>query len=188
MDTSSSLPGEHNRRKWSYLLLAVGCILLVIAFLIGINDNPPGIASMLVGFFAVVLGIVYRFGKPGKRKPAQQLLYWAPRALCVVYALFISLFALDVFNEGKGFWGTSLALLIHLVPTLLVLILLAVSWRREWIGGILFVLLGVLYVVWAWHKPFGVWSTLLMIAGPLVLTGALFLLNWRYRDELRGKS
>lgn len=188
MDTSSSLPGKPNRRKWSYLLLAIGCILLVIAFLIGINDNPPGIASMLVGFFAVVLGIVYRFGKPGKRKPAQQLLYWAPRALCVVYALFISLFALDVFNEGKGFWGTSLALLIHLVPTFLVLILLAVSWRREWIGGILFVLLGVLYVVWAWNKPFGVWSTLLMIAGPLVLTGALFLLNWRYRDELRGKS
>jgi hypothetical protein len=105
-----------------------------------------------------------------------------------VYALFISLFALDVFNEGKSFWGTSLALLIHLVPTFLVFILLAVSWRREWIGGILFVLLGVLYVVWAWNRPFGVWSTLLMIAGPLVLTGALFLLNWRYRDELRGKS
>lgn len=187
MNTSSSLTEERNYPKWSYLFLAIGCILLVIAFLIGINDNPLGIASMLVGCFAVVLGIVYRFGNPGTRKPAQQLLYWAPRALCIAFALFISLFALDVFNEQKGFWVTSLALLIHLVPTFLVLLLLAVSWRREWIGGILF-LLGVLYVVWAWNKPFGVWSTLLLIAGPLVLTGALFLLNWRYRDELRGKS
>ena len=188
MDSASAMPEKKSYRTTAYVLLGAGCILLVLAFLIGISDNPPGIFSMLAGFFAVALGIIYGVSRPGGRKPAHQLLYWAPRALCIVFALFISLFALDVFTEGRGFWNTLLALLMHLIPTFLILVVLAVSWRREFIAGILFPLLGVLYIVWAWNKPFGVWSTLLLMAGPLVLTGALFLLNWHYRGELRGKS
>ena len=188
MNTSSASPKDQRRRGMPYVLLTIGCILFAVAFLIGISDNPPGIVSMLTGFFAVVLGVVYRFGKSAKRKPEQQLLYWTPRALCIAYAVFISLFALDVFNEGQGFWGTILALLIHLIPTFFILIVLAVSWRREWIGAILFIGLAVLYVVWAWNKPFADRSTLLLIAGPLVLTGALFLVNWYYRGELRASS
>ena len=106
----------------------------------------------------------------------------------MLFAAFISIFAADVFGHGAGFWQTLLALLMHLIPTFLIVAVLIVSWRREWIGGILFILLGVLYIVWAWDKPFGIWSTFLMIAGPPVLTGALFLLNWRYRAELRAGS
>jgi uncharacterized membrane protein HdeD (DUF308 family) len=188
MDTSPVLSEKHNLRKMSYVLIAIGCILLVIAFLIGINDNPLAIVSMLVGFFSVVLGFIYFLKKFGKRKPAQELLYWTPRALCITYAVFISIFALDVFKEGQGFWITFLGLLMHLIPTFLILIVLAVSWRREWIGGILFIVLGVLYVVTSWNKPFGHLSTFLLIAGPLVLAGALFLFNWHYRSELRGSS
>jgi len=187
MDTNPVLPEEQSRRKLSYVLLAIGCILLVIAFLIGVSDNPPGIVSMLVGFFILVLGIIYRFAKSGKRKPAQQLLYWAPRASCIVFAVLSSLFALDVFKEGQGFWVTALALLMHLIPTFLVLIVLAVSWRREWIGGVLFIVLAVVYLVWAWNKPFG-WLAIPVTSGLLVLIGALFLLNWYYRAELRGAS
>jgi hypothetical protein len=187
MDTGPASPGKHRYHTMAFVLFAVGCILLVLAFLIGISDNPPGIASMLVGFFAVVLAIIFGVTKSGGRKPAHQLLYWAPRALCIVFALFISLFALDVFEEGRGFWDTTLALLMHLIPTFLLLAVLAVSWRREWIAGIFFPLLGVLYVVWAWNRPFGSWSLFLLMAGPLVLTGALFLLNWHYGSELKGR-
>lgn len=188
MDTGSAIPENTSYRKTAYLLLAAGVILLVLAYLLGIDDNPPGIVVMLAGFFAVVLGIIYGVLKAGQRTPAFQLLYWTPRALCIVFALFLSLFAFDVFEEGVGFWETSLALLMHLIPTFLLLILLVLSWRREWIAGILFPLLGVLYVAWSWNKPFGVLSTFVLMAGPLVLTGVLFLLNWRYRGELRGNS
>jgi hypothetical protein len=66
-------------------------------------------------------------------------------------------------------------LAIHLIPTAIVLIVLAVSWRWEWIGGIAYVALGILYMVMAWRRfPLGVYF---MIAGPLVLTGILFLIN-----------
>jgi drug/metabolite transporter (DMT)-like permease len=186
--TPSTMPQKSGLRKMSYLLITVGIVLLAVAFFVGLADNPPGILSMLIGGFAVILGAVFLAKKSGTRTIAQQLLYWAPRVLCIVTAMFISMFALDVFSEGQGFWGTTLALLIHLIPTFIILVLLLVSWRREWIGGILFILLGILYVVWAWNKPFGHWSTFVIIAGPLVLTGVLFLLNWRYRGKLRGHS
>ncbi len=121
-------------------------------------------------------------------RPAKRLLYWTPRVLCILFAAFISIFAADVFGEGRGFWQTALALLMHLIPTFVIVAVLIVSWRREWIGGILFIVLGVLYVIWAWNKPFAKWDVFLMIGGPPVLTGVLFLLNWRYRAELRAGS
>ena len=114
-----------------------------------------------------------------------RLLYWTPRVLCIVFAAFVSFFAADVFSETHGFWPTALALLLHLVPTLVIVAVLVVSWRREWVGGVLFIALGALYVAWAWNRPFARWYVFLLIAGPPVLTGALFLLNWRHRAELR---
>jgi ABC-type multidrug transport system permease subunit len=122
------------------------------------------------------------------KRLAQRWLYWTPRVLCIVFAAFISIFALDVFREGGGFWRTALALLMHLLPTFLLLAVLVLSWRREWFGGILFIVLGILYIFWAWNKPFARWYVFLMIAGPPVLVGALFLLNWRHRAELRPGS
>jgi hypothetical protein len=188
MELGSALPKKQGQRRTAYLLFTAGCILLVLAFVMGTSDNPPAIVSMLLGLFALVLGIIYFFAVHGRRKPGLELLYWAPRALCMVFALLISMLALDVFGEGRGFWQTLLALTMHLIPTFLLLMVLWASWRREWIGGTLFPLLGVLYILWAWNKPFGTWSVLLLMAGPLVVTGALFLLSWHYRSELSGKA
>jgi len=107
------------------------------------------------------------------------VLFWAPRILCIAFAVFLSMFALDVFGEGLGLWKTILALVMHLIPTWLVLIALAVSWRWEWIGAILFGALGVLFIVvfaarWTWQ-------TYLLIPGPLFLVSVLFLMGWLYR-------
>ena len=113
----------------------------------------------------------------------QRLVYWTPRVLCILFAAFISVFALDVFSEASGFWQTAAALGIHLFPTFLIVAVLVLSWRREWIGGVLFVLLGALYVVTMWGRFR--WIAYMTIAGPLVLIGALFFVNWRYRAELR---
>jgi len=175
MESVSALLERHGQRQTSYLLFVASIILLVMASVMGIADNPPAIVSMLLGLFALVLGIVYFFAKSSSRKPAYQLLYWAPRALCIVFTLFISLFALDVFGEGRGFWQTLVALIMHLIPTFLLLVVLWISWRRAWIAGVLFPLLGAFYIVWAWNKPFARWWALLLMAGPLVLTGVTCL-------------
>ncbi|MFC1887930.1 hypothetical protein ACFLYK_03885 [Candidatus Cloacimonadota bacterium] len=110
-----------------------------------------------------------------------KLLYWSPRILCIVFALFLSLFSLDVFSEGSGFWRTILALLIHLVPVYFVIIALLIAWRWEWIGAILFMGLAVLYILFFWGKfaP-GVY---IAISGPLFLVGILFLFNWKSKKK-----
>ena len=116
----------------------------------------------------------------------KRVLFWTPRIICIVFAVFISIFALDVFEEGYGFWKTILALLIHLIPTWIIVIVLVVSWHREWVGGILFIVFGVLYIAWAWGRfPWGVY---LAISGPMFLVGVLFLINWLFRTQIRGSS
>lgn len=120
------------------------------------------------------------------KRPVKRLLFWAPRILCILFAAFVSLFALDVFGEGYDFWETILALLMHLIPTGILVVVLVISWRWEWVGGVLFTVLGALYLVMAWGKFH--WSVYLTMSGPLFLVGVLFLINWLYRGELRGSS
>jgi hypothetical protein len=119
---------------------------------------------------------------------AKRLLYWTPRVLCIAFAAFISIFAVDVFQTGVPAWQVALALLMHLLPTFLVLLVLALSWRHEWVGGALFIALGLLYLLWARNRPFFGWEVVLLIPAPLFLIGVLFLLNWRYRAQLRPGS
>jgi len=113
----------------------------------------------------------------------KRVLFWTPRVLCILFAIFLSLFALDVFSEGYGFWATIFTLLIHLVPVYIVIIVLIIAWRWEWVGAILFIALAVFYVVLFWGRfPLDVY---LSISGPLALVGVLFLFNWIYRAQLR---
>ena len=109
---------------------------------------------------------------------AGRLLFWAPRILCLLFAVWLSVFALDVFGEGYGFWETTLALMMHLIPTALVLIVLAVAWRWEWVGAVVFSLLGLLYIGWMAGR--GPWLWFVFVSGPLFLVAILFLLNWLY--------
>lgn len=109
-------------------------------------------------------------------------LFWAPRIMCILLALFLGLFAFDVFEEGYGVWKTILALLIHLTPTWIVLLVLIISWRREWIGGTLFLALGIFYIAIIRDQP---WIAYLVLSGGAFVIGALFLYNWFHRHELR---
>ena len=112
-----------------------------------------------------------------------RLLFWTPRVLCLLFAGFISLFALDVFGETRGFWNTAVALFMHLIPTFLLLGLLALSWRWDWVGGLSFPALGAFYIIAFWGRFH--WSAYALISGSLFLLGALFLLSWRQRAERR---
>ena len=119
---------------------------------------------------------------------SRRLLFWAPRAICMAFAIFLSLFALDVFNEGYGFWKTLLALLIHLVPVYIVLSVLAIAWRWEWTGAVGFAGLAMWYAHGMWRRHHWVaLPALLGIAGPLLVIAALFLVNWLKHDELHAR-
>jgi hypothetical protein len=116
----------------------------------------------------------------------KRVLFWSPRILCMLFALFLSLFALDVFGEGLGVGKTILALLMHLIPVYIVVIVLVIAWRWEWVGAVLFSTLAVFYVASAWGR-FD-WSAYLAISGPLLVVGVLFLFNWIYRAKLHTRA
>lgn len=111
--------------------------------------------------------------------PVPRWLYWTPRVLGVLFAVFTSVFALDVFGEHYPPGRLLVALAMHLVPTALVVAALLVAWRWEGIGALSLIGLGVYYVASSWgHSR---WDAYLAIAGPLVVTGLLFLLSWLRR-------
>jgi hypothetical protein len=112
-----------------------------------------------------------------------KILYWTPRVLTMLFAAFISIFALDVFEEHQTFWMTAVALFMHLLPTFAVIALLLIAWKWEWVGTAGFFCLATFYVYWAWGRfPLSVYF---VIAGPMVLIGALFLAGWLTRYSLQ---
>ena len=125
-------------------------------------------------------------------EPARRMLYWTPRVLCIAYALFLTVFSLDVFNEGHGFWQTLLALAIHNIPSMLIVVILVVAWRREWIGTLIFAALGLSYVIWTMqHRNLSAavkLNWILVIAGPVFVIAALFLVNWLKRAQLHART
>lgn len=100
---------------------------------------------------------------------------WTPRVLSILFACFISLFALDVFVEGRPWTETLVALLIHLIPTYLLILILVFAWRRPWVGSAAYTALAAAYAVTAWRHP----TWILVIAVPLLVIAALFWLSWR---------
>lgn len=114
---------------------------------------------------------------------SKRMLFWTPRVLTILFALFISLFALDALSEGTGLIANAIAMTMHLIPTFLVVAFLALAWRWEWVGAVGYAGLGVLYIVEFWGRfPFIVYAT---IAGPLLVIAALFAMNWRLHGTLR---
>ena len=116
------------------------------------------------------------------KRPVKKILFWSPRVLGILIAVFVSLFALDVFGEGYSTVETIVALAMHLIPTFVILIVLGIAWRWEWIGSFLFVALGVLYITLFW-EPSNL-PAYLVISGPLFLTGILFLLDGCFRSAI----
>jgi hypothetical protein len=71
---------------------------------------------------------------------SKKLFYWLPRILSVLFILFISLFALDAFDDPQWY----IAFPIHLIPTFILLFLTLIAWKRPKFGGLVFCLFGLL--------------------------------------------
>lgn len=110
--------------------------------------------------------------------------FWAPRILTLLFAAFLGVFALDAFSETKGVLDTVVDFVMHLTPSLLVLLFLALAWRWEWIGVAVFGALGVLYILTACCRFH--WSTYVVISGPLFVISLLFLVSWRNARSVSG--
>jgi len=120
----------------------------------------------------------------------RRTLFWTPRILAMLYIAFLSMFALDVLSEEHGFWRILAALSIHLIPAFILIVVLILAWRWEWIGAALYAAAGVVYVAQVLERslaPAIKMNWILTIGGPTFLVAALFLANWLKHDELHPK-
>ncbi len=110
-------------------------------------------------------------------------IYWIPRGLSILFILFLALMSLDVFEGDYGFWGTVVGLLIHNIPAITLSIVLAISWKHEVVGGVSFILAGIIYIAmlartslsngFEWY--YVAWA--MQISGIAFVIGALFLVG-----------
>ena len=117
--------------------------------------------------------------------------FWAPRVLAIAYIVFISLFALDVSGEKRSVAEMLLALGIHLLPSAILVAVLILAWRWEWIGAAFYALAGLWYVVTVERLHMPQTMKLIWIAGiavPAFLLAVLFLVNWIKRGELHARA
>jgi hypothetical protein len=106
---------------------------------------------------------------------ASAIWLWAPRVLGVLTSLFIGLFALDAFGAGRPFAQALPEFLVHLIPAIVLLAIVAVSFRRPWMGAGAFIALGLAYAA---TVPRGHLDWTIAISGPLLTVGCLFLWSW----------
>jgi hypothetical protein len=102
------------------------------------------------------------------------LLLWTPRILAILVTLYLAMFALDAFAFNRPLRALVEDIAWHFTPAGIVLVLLAISWRWPWIGGIAFVLMAVAYATMVDFR----FDWVLGISGPLFVVGMLFLWSW----------
>ena len=118
-----------------------------------------------------------------------KLLFWAPRVLAILFILFLAMFSLDIFGNNYTFWETVVGLFMHNILSIILLIVLIISWKYELVGAIAFILGGILYLAWVlrnviltgfeWY--YLAWA--LQISGIAFLVGILFLVGWKKRRD-----
>lgn len=116
---------------------------------------------------------------------ASKLLTWFPRVVALLFAGFISIFALDSFEGHDSFLQKLIHLLLHLIPTASVLLVLALAWRRRIIGGLAFMILGMVFTI-----HFGTWKEtglFLTFSMPLFVAGLGFIFS-RYSEIVRPEA
>lgn len=106
---------------------------------------------------------------------------WSPRILGVLVCLFLSVFALDAFTGERPFGQALPDYLIHVAPAVLLLVVVALARKREWIGGVAFTVLAAGYAWSARHRA----DWILTISGPLLAVGGLFWWSWIHRRSGR---
>jgi len=113
-----------------------------------------------------------------------KIIYWTPRVLGILAILFVSLFALDAFDNKLTFWQQISGFIIHLIPSFILLVFLLFAWKKELIGGIIFVLIGVGFSPFIYKHNFAMNNSvstsllvLLTITFPFILVGILFIIS-----------
>lgn len=101
-------------------------------------------------------------------------MYWLPRSLAIFFISFLMIFSFDVFSMEGSFLTKIGGFLIHNIPVFFLTFLLILAWKKEKIGGLLFMFTGIVMTIF--FRTYQDISTLLLISAPPIVIGVLFFL------------
>jgi len=103
---------------------------------------------------------------------------WILRVLLILTILFFALFSLDVFDEQTGFWNITLGLLIHNLPSLVMVVSLLLAWKWENIGGSILILAPIIFGLFFFIRSGRMMVSTVFVLSIPVTIGIMFLLNY----------
>jgi len=105
-----------------------------------------------------------------------QIVFWLPRIMGLLFCGFLALFSLDVFSIQAPPLQLILGFFIHNIPALIVLLATIVAWKWERAGGLLFLVIAIAAYFFFFH---GDWPYGAIFSAILALIGLLFLWSSR---------
>ena len=108
-----------------------------------------------------------------------KIIHRAPRAAAILIILFIGLFSLDVFEMDASPLELLAGFLIHNIPSIGMLVLLAFAWKRPVVGFAAFLVAGAAFALFFVRDMYAL-PNLVLFVFPILLVALLFYVDWRW--------
>jgi len=181
-------------------LIYAGCILLYLlsmSYFIFFDkvDRGPSPIYFVTNLLIISIPLILLFGSLAvivlaiqQRNTTGQLsdrmaryVYLIPRIAGIIIAVFISLFALDVFEMGGTVWQKIGGFIIHAAPALIFGLVMVFAWKRPLIGAIVFGFGAIYFLRFIINGRFFEFPNFLIFFSPLAIISVLFYLNWKWK-------
>jgi hypothetical protein len=109
---------------------------------------------------------------------------WVPRVVVGLIIIFLSLFSSDILDDKITFWEKVLGMIIHNIPSILLALILAFTWKKPLWAGICFTVIGIAMTIFFGH--YKRWDYFLVIDFPVLLIALsyfIYVLTLREKDD-----
>jgi hypothetical protein len=193
MDTRKS---QFNRSL--LLILVVLYLLSIAAFVYAIFANEPdfqqwwmlllnilivSIPLVLICGSIYVLVIAWReHSTLGQvNPPLAKIIHWAPRLAAILIIFFVGLFSLDVFEMQASPLELLGGFLMHNIPSIVMLVLLIIAWKRPVVGFVAFLVAAALFIIFYVRSIYALVNLVLFVL-PILLIAFLFYAEWKWLE------
>jgi uncharacterized membrane protein YidH (DUF202 family) len=111
-----------------------------------------------------------------------KVIHWAPRVAAIAIIFFMSLFSLDVFEMQASPLELVAGFLIHNIPSIAMIVLLVVAWKRPVVGFVAFLVAAVLFTLF-FVRDVEALPNLLLFVFPILLVALLFYADWKWLNS-----
>jgi len=104
---------------------------------------------------------------------------WIPRILLIMLAMFAAMFSFDVFEMHVSLAMKLVGLFMHIIPVLILLLCLILTWKRPLIAGLIFsvfALAAIIALAFLFRFKSYFWIDMAIFILPIVLCIVLFFL------------